>query len=143
MSDIYREGRGGAEGEEEGPQVSGHLPPEVASYLAGAELLAVSGTRRRVLAEIRSAFARVAELEAKLVDAQRAAAHLPELEEAVDSVLDALQGAVAAHARGFDEGLEAAAKHVEERVGTSVGYGLKVVSSAEVAGELRAKKVGA
>lgn len=67
----------------------------------------------------------------------------PELEAVVDSVLDALEGVAEAHVRGFNEGLEAAAALVEERVGTSVGYGLRLVSAAEVAGELRAKKVGA
>ena len=116
--------------------MSGRLTPEIESYLAHAELLAVSGSRRRVLSEIRGAFARVAELEAAKVRPE-------ELEAAADSVLDALQGAAEAHARGYDEGLEAAAQHVEARVGTSVGYGLRIVSAVVVAGELRAKKVGA
>lgn len=67
----------------------------------------------------------------------------PELDEVVDSVLDALQGVAEAHVRGFNEGLEAAAALVEESVGTPVGADLHIVRSDELAAKLRAKKVGA
>lgn len=78
--------------------------------------------------------ARVAELEREVETLKGAV---------VDGVLELLEGAGRAQVRGFNEGLELAAAHVEARVGTKVGNGLKVVSSADVAAELRAKKVAA
>lgn len=74
----------------------------------------------------------------------------PELDEVMDSVLDALQGVAEAHARGFDEGLEAAARHIEGHVGAlwetgreaqTQPYAQRVVTAGELAAELRAKKV--
>lgn len=76
----------------------------------------------------------------------------PELKEVVDLVLGALQVAAEAHARGFDEGLEAAARHIEQHVGalwevepaigTAAPYSQRVVTAGELAAELRARKVG-
>ena len=44
--------------------------------------------------------------------------------------------------RTHNEALEQAAKHIEQRVGAPVGYGLRVISAAEVAAELRGLKRG-
>lgn len=73
-----------------------------------------------------------------------------ELEVAVESVLDALAGAAESRARGYDEGLEAAARHIEGHVGAlwetgrevqTQPYAQRVVTAGELAAELRAKKV--
>lgn len=70
----------------------------------------------------------------------------PELaatEAQLDATLRDAGVAAAARAKGYDEGLEAAAVLVEEGAGTPVGADLHLVRSDEFAAKLRAKKVGA
>jgi len=67
----------------------------------------------------------------------------PATEAQLDATLRDAGVAAVARAKGYDEGLEAAAALVEEGAGTPVGADLRIVRSDELAAKLRAKKVGA